>query len=351
MENLNFKMLTLARESRGYTQTELAEMISGLGQGNLSKMEKGILKISEEVAVRISEKLDYPISFFYQQEPKSPIHSFYYRKRQIFPKKELSMLEARMDIIRLSLDELLSSVDIPEYRLPEIQPDSKKTPEDIARHVRMLLGFPKGPIENLIEPLEKSGILIYFMDFDSEKFDGITLFTNNGYPVIFLNSQMPNDRKRFTIAHELGHLVMHIPFMEINDPESVEIEANRFSSEFNMPELDCRNDLVGLKFNDLDDLKAYWKMSKAAIIYRAKSLRLITEKTYKYMVIELSRRGERKTERGRVSLDEPKLINAIVQFHKKELGYTIPELSDMLRISKNDFMRYLDQNLRRLKIA
>lgn len=351
MRAINFKMLKLARESRGITQTELANLIPGLGQGNLSKMEKGILSVADEITVKIAETLNYPVTFFCQQEPKSPVHSFYYRKRQVFPKKELLMLEAKMDVIRLALDELLSSVDIPSYKLPEIQPDGLKSPEDIARHVRTILKIPRGPIDKLNETLERAGVLVYFMDFDSEKFDGITLFTNSGYPVIFVNSRMPNDRKRFTIGHELGHLVMHIPFDEMSEPEVVEGDANRFSSEFNMPEIDCRMDLIGLKFGELDNLKAYWKMSKAAILYRAKALRLITEKTYKYMVIELARRGERKVERGVVSLDEPKLIDAIVSFHKKELGYSIPELSEMLRISKEDYMKNLDFRRGNLRIA
>jgi Zn-dependent peptidase ImmA (M78 family)/DNA-binding XRE family transcriptional regulator len=344
-------MLRLARESRGLTQSELADRIPTLEQGNLSKMEKGILKITDETLTKIAAELDYPLAFFFKSEPMVPACSFYYRKRQAFPKKELSFLEARMDVIRLSVDELLTSVDIPNYSLPEIQSDSKITPEAIARHVRSLLNIPRGPIEKPIEILENSGIMVYFLEVEYEKFDGITLFTNSGCPIIFINEKMPNDRKRFTLGHELGHLIMHIPFKDIEDPYLAEKEADRFSAEYNMPELDIRNDLLRLKFNDLDDLKAYWRMSKAAIIHRAKDLKLITDKTYKYMVIELSRRGERKSEVGRVSLDSPKLIKSIISVHKTDLGYSNDDMAKILSLSPGDFDRYFETKPRVLKIA
>jgi Zn-dependent peptidase ImmA (M78 family)/DNA-binding Xre family transcriptional regulator len=350
MKTANFKMLKLARESRGYTQTDLAR-ITKIEQGNLSKMEKGISKITDDTLSKIAEKLEYPVSFFYKTEPKLPTCSFYYRKRQAFPKKELSLLEAKMDIIRLTIDELLSSVEIPNYNLPAIQPDSSKTPEDIARHVRYFLNIQNGPIEKPIEVLESSGVLIYFLDFDSDQFDGITLFTNSGCPIMFINAKMPNDRKRFTIGHELGHLIMHIPFKEMNDPYQAEREADSFSAEFNMPALDCRNDLSRIRFKDLDDIKSYWKMSKAAILFRAKELKLINEQTYKYMIIELTRRGERKSETGIVPLDLPKMLRSMVSLYKTDLNYSDTDLTTMLGLSIKDFNEYFNPTHRLLKIA
>lgn len=351
MDAINYKMLVLARESRGLTQTQLSQLIPCLNQGNLSKMEKGILSISEEVLLRVSETLNYPLAFFYKSEPKTSINAFYYRKRLTFPKKELATLEAKMDIVRLNIDELLSSVEIPDFRLPTIEPDVKITPEDIARNIRTVMAIPKGPIVNLVEYIEKFGIIVYFLDTDSEKFDGITLYTNSGYPIIFLNKGMSNDRKRFTLGHELGHLIMHIPFSTIKDSDQIENEANRFSAEFNMPTLDCRNDLLNLKFNSLGYLKSYWKLSKAAIIFKAKAIGAINDSTYKYMVIELSRRGERKLESVTVALDEPKIIKELINIYRNELNYSIEELTQVLGISSKDYKDYFESNIRTLRIA
>lgn len=351
MDTINYRMLVLARESRGLTQTQLSQLIPCLNQGNLSKMEKGILSISEDVLIRISETLNYPLSFFYKCEPKTPINAFYYRKRLTFPKKELATLEAKMDIVRLNIDELLTSVEIPDFRLPVFEPDCNISPEDIARNIRTIMGIPKGPIGNLVEYLEKSGIIVYFLDIASEKFDGITLYTNAGYPIIFINKKMSNDRKRFTLGHELGHLIMHIPFSTIKDPNDIENEADRFSAEFNMPTIDCRNDLVNLKFNSLGFLKSYWKLSKAAIIYKAKTINAINESTYKYMIIELSRRGERKLENVTVALDEPKIIKELIDIYRNELNYSLEELTKVLGISAKDYDDYFGSQGRILRIA
>lgn len=351
METINYKMLVLARESRGLTQTQLSQLIPCLNQGNLSKMEKGILSISEDVLIRVSETLNYPMSFFYKSEPKTPINSFYYRKRLTFPKKELATLEAKMDIVRLNIDELLSSVEIPDFSLPTIEPEGKISPEDIARNIRTVMAIPKGPISNLVEYIEKYGVIVYFFDTNSDKFDGITLYTNSGYPIVFINKKMSNDRKRFTLGHELGHLIMHIPFTTTKDLDQIEIEANRFSSEFNMPTLDCRNDLLNLKYNSLGYLKTYWKLSKAAILFKAKAIGAINEKSYTYMVIELNRRGERKLENVTVALDEPKIIKELINIYRNELNYSTEELTQVLGISNKDYRDYFENNRSILRIA
>jgi Zn-dependent peptidase ImmA (M78 family) len=64
------------------------------------------------------------------------------------------------------------------------------------------------------------------------KFDGITLVTDKGQPILFVNDSLPNDRKIFSIAHELGHLIMHIPISPLPDGIDEEKETNEFSGEF-----------------------------------------------------------------------------------------------------------------------
>jgi Zn-dependent peptidase ImmA (M78 family) len=44
------------------------------------------------------------------------------------------------------------------------------------------------------------------------------------HPVMLLNRQVPTDRKRLTIAHDLGHLVLHGEHVS----DDVEREANEF---------------------------------------------------------------------------------------------------------------------------
>jgi Zn-dependent peptidase ImmA (M78 family)/transcriptional regulator with XRE-family HTH domain len=348
---INYRMITLARESRGYTQKDLAEKIPSLNQGNLSKIERGQLSISQECIEAISAFLKYPIEFFYQKDVSTPVSAFYYRKRASVTKRTLAKFEAQINVVRLGLDKLLREVDIEDFQFPKLEVDVHNTPQEAARVVRAYLKVPKGPIRDLITTLENCGIIIYFIEVEEDGIDGFTAFTDLGRPVMFINQSYPNDRKRFTIAHELGHLVMHIPFI-LESWRDEELEANQFASEFLMPEIECRADFAKFKFSSLDELKSYWGISKAAIIRRAFDLSIIPRETYTYMIIELGRRGERKKEKGYVSLDEPKLLKEVLNIFLNELKYTKQDLAKIVCLNEKDLEdNFIEMGKRKFKVT
>lgn len=351
LPEINYRMITLARESRGLTQKDLANKIENLNQGNLSKIERGMLSVSSENLDAIAATLNYPIDFFYQQEVRTPVSSFYYRKRASVSKKALMQFEAQVNIIRMGLDKLLAEVELEDFTFPKLEVDVHNTPQEAARAVRGFLRIPKGPVHDLITTLENFGIVIYFIEVDEDGIDGFTTFTDLGRPIMFINQDYPNDRKRFTIAHELGHLVMHIPFV-LETWRDEELEANQFASEFLMPESDCRAEFTRFRFTSLDEMKAYWGISKAAVIRRAYDLKVIPKETYTYMIIELGRRGERKKERGYVAIDEPKLLSEILNILLKELGYTTNEVAKVVSLNQRDFEdKFIDMGKRKFKIS
>lgn len=83
MDKANFKLVKLARESRGITQKQLVEVIPNLSASNYSKFEKGMGNISDEAVKAISVQLNYPLGFFYKSEVKKQISSFYYKRRPL----------------------------------------------------------------------------------------------------------------------------------------------------------------------------------------------------------------------------------------------------------------------------
>jgi Zn-dependent peptidase ImmA (M78 family) len=353
-------MLVLARESRGLTQTELAKR-TNTDQGYLSKIEKGWATVpTDDLLEKYSTELHYPISFFYQQENKTLISDFFYRKRISIPVKEKTRLEAQIDVIRLIYDKLLRSVEIPVSRFPSAGANKNFSPADVANLAREFYKIPKGPILNLISLLEHNGITVLFLDSSSDKFDGMTVYTDSNYPIIVLNKNMSNDRKRFTIAHELGHQIMHLPYrfdFEMyerlkSDPDALEKEADTFAAEFLMPENDCRKDLINITYGKLSHLKLYWQVSKRAIVYRAKTLKCIDEKKYQYLMIELSRMGERVKESFDIEIDEPIIMKQILSAHLNQLGFTQKDLSNHLSIHEEDLINIARSNSNsKLKIA
>lgn len=327
----NCKTLKLARESRGLSQSKLADMLK-ITQATLSRFEKGQLPISDSVIAEASKVLNYPLAFFQMSISVNEDTTLFYRKRASMTVKDLSVLESRISILANSIDELADSIEIPELRIPSVEPSPDNTPSEIAFKIRNYLKIPSGPVDNIVSILEKNGVVVVFLELDGmDKFDGITMFTQKQIPVIWLNKNMPNDRKRFSLSHELGHLVMHLRSEDFDKAEETkEQEANEFASEFLMPESQCKLDLFGLKYKDLGLRKQYWKVSKAALIHRAQELNCIPAQTAQYLYITLGRNGERKNESVNVSIDEPQILKKMTDLHVTELKYTMEELSDIV---------------------
>lgn len=333
-DNINYKMITIAREMRGLTQTDLAKKIPRLSQGNLSKMEKGIIGVSEEIVEKIATVLNFPMTFFYESYIFPPFSNVYYRKLVTTSVKKMSQLEAVFKTTMFVVDNLLSSIDIPEYNIPQLDVESGISVCEIAQRVRYALGIADGPIEKLSEELEKNGVIIIEINTDIEKFSGLSARTQNGATIIFLNDNMPNDRKRFTIVHELGHIVMHIPYsVELSPDRDLEKEANVFAGEFLMPYKDFRKDYsVYTSYNELDVLKRYWGVSKQAIVRKAFNDKIIDGNKYQSMMVQFSMYGERKIERGNVSYYEPQLLKKILEAFYNDLGYTQADLMEAIKV-------------------
>ncbi len=105
-----------------------------------------------------------------------------------------------------------------------------------------------------------------------------------------VSNDKPGDRQRFSLAHELGHLVMHDSFPE--GLKKIEDEADKFASEFLLPEEAMRSAIEPpVTLTNLGELKPRWGVSIAALIVRARQLAIITDRQAKYLHQQL--RGEK----------------------------------------------------------
>jgi transcriptional regulator with XRE-family HTH domain len=121
LNDINPRMLILARESRGLSQTELSNRLN-ISQGKLSKAEKGEQTINDSTLNDLAKELDYPTQFFFQSTPSSPVSHYYYRKKITIPKKVLAKMESNIKIFRNNIDVLMDSVELPDYRVPTFDP-------------------------------------------------------------------------------------------------------------------------------------------------------------------------------------------------------------------------------------
>jgi Zn-dependent peptidase ImmA (M78 family) len=347
LANINPDMLILGRESRGISQSELAGLI-GISQGKLSKAEKGEQSLPVEALEKLYKQLKYPIKFFFQETPSAPVSHYYYRKKITIPQKTIIQMEASIKIFRKNIDSLLDAIELPDFKFPNYD-SLEDTPEVLANKVRHFLNITKGPINNLTNLLENNGIIIVKTDLFNEKIDGLSTISEKGAHIIYLNSRMPNDRQRFSLAHELGHILMHfdIPSSQNN----VEDEANRFASELLMPKSEIINSIRYLTFPKLGEIKRYWKVSMKSIVYRAHFLGTITQSQYRNFQINFSRKKMTKSEPIILPEEQPFILNEIIKLHREELGYSNDELARILHLDISEFEdRFLFSNRPKLRV-
>jgi Zn-dependent peptidase ImmA (M78 family)/DNA-binding XRE family transcriptional regulator len=338
MANVNPEMLIVARESRGISQSELAERI-GVSQAKVSKYESGLLGVSDDDLVSISKQLDFPPEFFYQSDKVSGFGSacFYHRKRQRMPVRELRAIQAKLNIFRFQITRLLRGAEIETAnRFIRLDVDENGGPAECARTIRQQWDLRMGPIQNVIAAVESAGAIIYKWSFGTTNLDAISQVVPGCPPLIFVNADIPVDRLRFTLMHEVGHIVMHqLP------SDNMEEQADQFASEFLMPEAEIKHSLRGLSLPRLPPLKAEWKVSMAALIRRAHDIGRISDRQYRTFFMHLGTNGWRLKEPVELTPEEPSVFSDVLKVHLDEHNHTVTELSRIVNANESRLRKYL----------
>lgn len=343
MSEMNYTLFETARLLRKKTQKEVAEAI-GISQAYLSKVEHGLQVLSSDILHKASEYYDLPVSFFLRNDGMSPLGHLYYRKKLNISNKVIDSFVAKVKIFKSIVDDLTSAVDLPVYTLGNYIPDEHESIKEIAQKVRHNLGIYHGAVPNLATLLENNGVIIIRFDFGTDKIDGLTTITDNNRKLMFINNQMPNDRIRFSIAHELGHLVMHLG----NVPQSADVaeqQADEFASEFLMPESEIYAMLQGLDIQTLSILKRRWRVSMHALVRRAKDLGAISQQQYRNLQIYFSKKGYIKREPVQLPIENPFMWEEILKLYKTELKYSDDDLMSVMRINKSDYDNWFVKRL------
>lgn len=353
-ENKLGKMVELARETRGLNQFSFSKKLE-ISQGRLSKLENGEAIVSEFMKSKIAKSLDYPLSFFDKSSELTEVHVDF-RKDASLMLSTQKQVEAIVSRTRLEIIEMFKNFDSQLIKLPEDVEEI--SPEGIARKVREIFGLEKGPVIELIKKTEEAGFVIMPMKLDSnltfnDMYKGNTFsacFTSIAHrkPLIIYNKNHTFDRIRFSIAHEIGHVYLHHynQYTFINNkviPTEEEIkairenEANQFAAEFLMPEEDIKEDLDNLHPIKLENLKKKWKVSFAALIQRARSLKSISDQDYINFRKYLSYKGWLRKEPIEIEEEFPQIMSEIIKTYITQYGITIKQLAKRIGLSFKEF--------------
>lgn len=316
---VNGERIKQIRELYGWSQTELANKIN-ITQAAVALIESNRFDPTDELLNQISFQTGFPVSFFKKTKNLDiPLGSLLYRAKMKATIKEQTQVRRHAQLVcQLLYEALLHRIKSIPVKVPRLE----ENPSEAAKITRSSLGLPPDkPIEHLMSVLEKAGIIILVVPFHAQNIDAFSFWldeTQSSKPVIVLVDGYPGDRLRFSLAHELGHLVLHTSVY--GKGKKIDEEANDFASEFLVPEEAIFEELLPpVKLSDLAELKLRWKVSMQALMYRARKLEIITLGQYKYLLKQMGINGWRQEEPINIPPEKPRLLCQLA-----ELKYGIP---------------------------
>ena len=300
--------LVAMRELLGRTQSEVAAA-TGISPSALSQAERGDTTLSAANIAQVASFLEVSSAAFIEQpEPQVDLIPQFRHLRRT-PKREQRKAEQLVYATAQVVNVLKESVEFPktfdcEERVdPDLPIDeARKQVEQAAAKAREILGvLPDEPIgDDVIGLLEAGGITVVRDPDTDEAIDAYSAIVD-GLPIIILDGGTDSvwDRDNFNLAHELAHLVMHQGVEHAPGTRTVEAQAHRFAGAFLGPKRALRPQLP----SDLDwgrylQLKRTWGMSMAALVRRAKDLKVIDDASYTRAMKQRSSYGWRFKEPG-----------------------------------------------------
>ena len=291
--------LRLARTASGLTLRDLAvKMDRRVTAQAISLYERNASMPSSGVLLALAEALDVPVAYlagrrqidlkFVRFRTKGPTNK---RLRAQLEAQVIHMLERY-----LTIEEVLGLPSI-DWVKPSTAPypvagrfeEADHAAENLRRH----WGLGDGPIANLAELLEDRGVKVLATDLTAEV-HGLMAEVHRPQdepiPVIVVRRMQWGDRQRFTMAHELGHLLM-----AVNRRLDVEKAAHRFAGAFLMPQDAMRAALgthrTSICLRELFDLKPVFGVSVQALTHRCLQLGIIGRKLFRRLTDEFTARG------------------------------------------------------------
>ncbi|WP_330322458.1 ImmA/IrrE family metallo-endopeptidase [Streptomyces anulatus] len=309
--------LALARKRRGMTLVELGDRV-GVSSQSLSNYERGRQAPSVATLRSLSEVLDFPIGFFSASdidEIDGKSVNFRARSKLAASTREAALAESRLAV------ELSNWID-GRFKLPTVNlptPGRKMVPALAAEYLRSAWRLGEDTsIRNMIHLVEAHGVRVFSLAPEHPEVDAFS-FWRDGRPYVFLNTMKSAPRSRFDVAHELGHLIMHVDDDAGVRTRAAEKEADEFASNLLMPR---RSLAAKIPENPTTDqvirLKKHWNVSALALTYRLHALGRITDWQYRQSVIELGRLGYRTGEPNGGPHESSMLLQKVFAFLREQ---------------------------------
>jgi Zn-dependent peptidase ImmA (M78 family)/DNA-binding XRE family transcriptional regulator len=328
--------ITLARMRRGLTMTQLARDL-GVTRQTIAAWETGAKTPSDDNLLMLAAQLEFPAAFFSAPDvdpiPEGAV-SFRAQTKMTATTRDIALSAGRVSLL---INEWFES----RYRMPppDVPTFSRHSPEHAAEMLRERWGLGVDPVRNMMQLLEAHGVRVFSLPPECRSIDAVSLRWL-GTPLVLLTTGKTGERRRFDLAHELGHLLLHTEREGFQGPQA-EDEANRFASAFLMP----RSALLArpLRSATIDKIlreRARWRVAAMALTYRLHDLGFLSDWEYRNRCVELSRRGFRSSEPGGVQAEGSYLLGKVFPLMRAK-GIGVNDIANDLGLTSIEVAQHL----------
>lgn len=301
-----------ARKLLRMTQGELGDL-TDVSRQAISAFERGEKSPDPRTFSLLANALRQPVAFFTTDDaPKfGETSPSFYRKfgpETLRRNEACGVMGSLLVQLARHFDDFINypAVDLPDFGEQSL--DGVRI-DEIAEELRRHWGLGLGPISNVLALLESKGIIACHYELTGEKVEAFS-FWNGPRAFIFMASEKEVAvRRRFDLAHELGHLVLHryVDSSDLEDKASLkklEREADRFAGAFLLPRGSFPNEVYTPRLDAFIDLKQRWRVSIQAMIYRCSDLGVLDE----WQVLNLRKQISFRKWRSKEPLDDPNVL-------------------------------------------
>jgi Zn-dependent peptidase ImmA (M78 family)/transcriptional regulator with XRE-family HTH domain len=348
IRSFNGISLRLARSCHNYTLNEVAEAV-GKSRQFIQRLESGRDIPTPELLAHLAQFLCvYPEFFFDSTGIMMVEDAYHFRKKATTKVASKQSALAKGELFRRFVAFIDSKLQLPVCSFPCIEVATPSDIERAAEKCRIAWGLGFGPIDNMVQVAENAGAVVTTFHGVSHEVDALSF--SSARPVIVANDAKGSAcRIRFDLAHEIGHFVMHEG--KATGDRLTEAEANRFAGAFLLPRSTFVKEfpvMRGTRLNwvGIGKMKMRWKVSKAAILYRARQLDLIAESQYKSGIIYgLRGKGEATVEEfdDIIQYEAPELIHSALKMLYDAFGLDVEDVARKVNMKASILKHFLPE--------
>ncbi|AND80022.1 helix-turn-helix domain-containing protein [Streptococcus pantholopis] len=360
MEHARFNpsKLKKARIARGLTKKELAER-TGISRQMVSNYELGKTQPGATNLLAIVSELNFPYNYFTSENKGFYEGATFFRSQSAATKRTRDMQAVRLEFQKEIYDFLSRYVNFPKLTLPEtlmknIYDITNEDIENKAAELRKCWGLGENlPIANLIESAEVHGVIVVESTMSDDTLDAVSEWIEDRPFIMLTDNGESAVRRRFNVAHELGHILLHGDVESIHDytPQElknvIEKQAHYFASCLLLPEKGFLDSLLSTNLDFYIELKKRWKVSIQAMVMRTFQLELISEDQRLYLFRRIAYNKWKKKEPldDEMSVEKPSLYRKVFELIVNNDILQKNEILSYLSLPQDELEKSLDVSI------